>query len=279
MCSTGNSSFIVLEEKNKSRIFKIDDDRTRVWQIYIDRFAADAKAFYITGGEPMIMQDHWMLLDELIKIGKTDTLLQYNINASTLAYKDKHIFDYWDKFSNVKVHCSIDIHEHYAEYVRYGTKWETVLRNLHEIENYFGELHLNTVVTVYTFTHFLEFVDYLEKNFHNVQLHVSLCYGPGWLNPMILPEHIKREHVKLYVEHDYSQLKHVNVVGTELFKNILSKNIKHTQDADSSTLELRKQFIDQTTKYDKIRNQSFESVFDDVYKIVFDERFLTDDKY
>jgi hypothetical protein len=108
---------------------------------------------------------------------------------------------------------------------------------------------------------------------------VSLCYGPGWLNPMILPEHIKREHVKLYVERDYSQLKHVNVVGTELFKNILSKNIKHTQDADSSTLELRKQFIDQTTKYDKIRNQSFESVFDDVYKIVFDERFLTDDKY
>jgi radical SAM protein with 4Fe4S-binding SPASM domain len=49
---------------------------------------------YFAGGEPLIMKEHYALLEKLIEAGKTDVRIQYNTNFSELQFKNKHIFNY-----------------------------------------------------------------------------------------------------------------------------------------------------------------------------------------
>ena len=48
---------------------------------------------YFAGGEPLIMKEHYYLLEKLIEHGKTDIRIQYNTNYSEMRYKDKHVYD------------------------------------------------------------------------------------------------------------------------------------------------------------------------------------------
>ena len=89
---------------------------------------------YFAGGEPLIMKEHYYLLEKLIEYGKTDVRIQYNTNFSELRYKDKHVFDYWKHFKNVQVLASIDGSHNKAEYWRHGTKWDLVLSNVQKLK-------------------------------------------------------------------------------------------------------------------------------------------------
>ena len=44
---------------------------------------------YFAGGEPLITEEHYILLEEMIRLGKTDIQLSYNSNASNLKFKQK----------------------------------------------------------------------------------------------------------------------------------------------------------------------------------------------
>ena len=54
---------------------------------YLDKIKNSLKHFYFAGGEPLIMEGHYKLLNWLIDNNKTDVELTYNTNLSTLTYK------------------------------------------------------------------------------------------------------------------------------------------------------------------------------------------------
>ena len=54
----------------------------------------DIEDFYFAGGESLITDKHYDILDHLIAENKTNALLQYNTNLSNLNYKKKSIIDY-----------------------------------------------------------------------------------------------------------------------------------------------------------------------------------------
>lgn len=81
------------------------------------------------GGEPMIMFEHYALLDHLLKKENTHIEIGYTTNFSTLTFKDKNVLDYWKKFTNVKVYASLDGHGKVFEYVRHGAKWQDIEDN------------------------------------------------------------------------------------------------------------------------------------------------------
>jgi organic radical activating enzyme len=90
---------------------------------------------YFAGGEPLMMAEHYNILDELERRGRFDVRLIYNTNFTHVKLKDRTVFDYWKKFSSVAVGASLDAMGPRAEYVRRGTVWDTVERNrAHMIE-------------------------------------------------------------------------------------------------------------------------------------------------
>jgi len=84
---------------------------------------------YFAGGEPLMMDEHYMILDELEKRKMFHVRLIYNTNFTQVKLKDREVFDYWKKFESVSVGASLDARGKRAEYIRKGTNWDTVEAN------------------------------------------------------------------------------------------------------------------------------------------------------
>jgi len=84
---------------------------------------------YFAGGEPLLMEEHYNILEELIRRGRTDVRLVYNTNFTHTDLKGRSVFEYWNQFESVSVGASLDDSGARGEYIRKGTDWNVVLQN------------------------------------------------------------------------------------------------------------------------------------------------------
>jgi MoaA/NifB/PqqE/SkfB family radical SAM enzyme len=96
-------------------------------------FLHDAKEIYFAGGEPLVTEEHYLLLDYLIKHKITNLKLRYNTNFSILKFKGRHILDYWKLFSDVEILASIDESDKLGEYIRKELDWSVFINNREKI--------------------------------------------------------------------------------------------------------------------------------------------------
>jgi MoaA/NifB/PqqE/SkfB family radical SAM enzyme len=87
------------------------------------------KQIYFAGGEPAMIDKFYEILEILDAHGRHDVKLNYNINMSRLALKNKSLLDLWKKFSNVSIGASLDGEYQRGEYLRQGLTWQDVLQN------------------------------------------------------------------------------------------------------------------------------------------------------
>jgi len=102
--------------------------KTDIWEQLIEHLDY-VEQIYFAGGEPLLMEEHYNILDELDRRGRYDVRLLYNTNFTEVKLKDRWVFDYWKKFDSVAVGASLDAMGTQAEYIRKGTKWSTVEKN------------------------------------------------------------------------------------------------------------------------------------------------------
>ena len=107
---------------------------------YAGRFETDAweqlvehidhvEQIYFAGGEPLLMDEHYRILDELVRRKKFDVRLIYNTNFTHMELKDQSVFEYWKLFDSVSIGASLDDRGTRAEYIRKGTNWAAVEQN------------------------------------------------------------------------------------------------------------------------------------------------------
>ena len=84
---------------------------------------------YFAGGEPLLMEEHYRILDELVKRKRFDVRLIYNTNFTHTDLKGRSVFEYWRQFDSVAVGASLDDMGARAEYIRKGTDWSVVEQN------------------------------------------------------------------------------------------------------------------------------------------------------
>ena len=111
---------------------------------YAGRFEIDAweqlvehidhvEQIYFAGGEPLLMEEHYNILEELVRRERFDVRLIYNTNFTHTDLKGRSVFEYWKQFRSVAVGASLDGMGHPAEYIRKGTNWYDVVKNRHEM--------------------------------------------------------------------------------------------------------------------------------------------------
>ncbi|NBR26377.1 MAG: twitch domain-containing radical SAM protein, partial [Micrococcales bacterium] len=88
---------------------------------------------YFAGGEPLLMEEHYNILEELVKRKRFDVRLIYNTNFTHTDLKGRSVFEYWRQFESVAVGASLDGMGLPAEYIRKGTKWYDVVQNRHRM--------------------------------------------------------------------------------------------------------------------------------------------------
>ena len=103
-------------------------NQTDMWEQLIPHLDY-VEQIYFAGGEPLMMEEHYNILDELERRGRFGVRLIYNTNFTHVRLKDREVFDYWKKFKSVAIGASLDDMGARAEYIRKGTNWADVERN------------------------------------------------------------------------------------------------------------------------------------------------------
>jgi pyruvate-formate lyase-activating enzyme len=134
-CNSRFSSSIALEEKNiakseASAFVKPGDSKDFSYEALKQHYDT-LQRIYFAGGEPLLQWEHWAVLEDLTRSGKSKNIeLTYSTNASKLTQDNKNIFNYWKQFKSVAVCLSIDAVFEKAQYWRHGTNWTEVEKNI-----------------------------------------------------------------------------------------------------------------------------------------------------
>jgi organic radical activating enzyme len=181
-------------EPTHPKVLKVKQDINELWDDVV-QWIDTIEDIYFAGGEPLIMDEHYKILEHLIDIGKTDINISYNTNFSKLTYKNKDVIELWKHFSNVKLNASLDAMGERAECMRKGTVWKDIetnrLRVMEEAPHV--EFKLSSTISVLNAQHILDFFeDWLEKDWVKIyHLDINLLLDAEHNRAQILPEQVR----------------------------------------------------------------------------------------
>lgn len=224
----------------------------------LENLTGNLTKIYFAGGEPLIDEDHYRLLDLLIAKKRTDVLLSYNTNLTHLVFQNRNIVDLWRKFDRVQLGASIDGVGAAAGYLRSGSDWNVVKNNLLSITSSLNNVSLNIFPTVGVLNCFhlpellSELIEMKVINEPN-NLELNILQKPQLLNASILNTGEKTQLKNLYLAFLQSlRLKVSNALFTHIEKELLS----YLANVESNDLtHLRPEFRKYMFFLDKIRDE------------------------
>ena len=210
---------------------------------------------YFAGGEPLIMEEHYRLLNKLIELGKTNVRLIYNTNFSQLTYKKTNVLEMWREFDSVSIGASLDAMGKRAEYIRKGTDWNQVERNREQMLQICPQVdfYISPTLSIMNALHLPDFHrDWVTKGFLKPQdLNINILQDPEYFRIDVLPYKYKVNIQEAYTKHiDWLKPKDKLTRATIGFESA----IKFMMADDKS--HLLPKFYDRTAKLDTIRNEN-----------------------
>jgi len=134
---------------------------------------------YFAGGEPLLNPKHWEILRNVKN--PANITLSYNSNLAHI----KGIEEYWPRFKEVKVNASMDAVGELGEFLRYGTKWDKWVDNLHKTAEY-ATVVLNPTISVLNIFHLKDIEEWSEY-----PITYNILENPEHLCVSVLPAELK----------------------------------------------------------------------------------------
>lgn len=120
------------------------------------------KTLSFCGGEPMLMTNHFELLDAIIAAGHAKHINLMYVSNMTLFTIDK-MKKYIDAFSSIRIQWSVDGLGSINNYLRYPTDWNTTLDNVKSVKSYLEKTNRGHVGA--SFTPSVMSVSYMKETF------------------------------------------------------------------------------------------------------------------
>jgi organic radical activating enzyme len=227
---------------------------TDMWQ-QLEPHLDYVEQIYFAGGEPLLMEEHYNILDELVKRGRSDVRLIYNTNFTHTDLKGKSVFEYWKQFQSVAVGASLDDMGARGEYIRKGTEWSVVEQNRRDMMAICPEVdfYISPTLSILNAHHLTEFHRaWVDLGLLKPQdLNVNILQDPAYLRIDIAPPEYKQELLHMYQQH-VKWLRPQDPLGraTQGFESA----INYLQATDNS--HLIPKFWEKTTQLDEIRKEN-----------------------
>jgi MoaA/NifB/PqqE/SkfB family radical SAM enzyme len=166
------------------------------------------KELYFAGGEPLMIPEHYNILQFMVDEGYAkDCCVRYNSNGTVL--EDK-LFVLWSNFKEVTFNFSIDAYSEKNDYIRYPSEWNTIEKNLKILDESETNIRINiaSAVQLLNVPYLDELADWkASQHFHKVNcvpfggglISTHLVYFPSYLNVRVLPKELK-EFTKQRIE-------------------------------------------------------------------------------
>ena len=201
--------------ENKGRVhgasYNWHKDNPRFWKELMEQ-VPHMYQLYFAGGESLIIDEHYDLLEECIKQGYAKGIeLRYNSNA--VEWRD-YLFDLWAEFKRVRFHYSIDAYGEQNDYIRYPSKWEHQEEVFWKLDNTANSVEITTATTIMALNigYIPELVQWkVAQGFKKINLwpfgaggiNMHFAYWPPQLNVKVLPNTIKEKITNKYKQEFY----------------------------------------------------------------------------
>jgi MoaA/NifB/PqqE/SkfB family radical SAM enzyme len=232
--------------------------------------AQHIKELYFAGGEPLLIPEHYNILEFMVNEGHaSNCILRYNSNGTEIP---DNLLDLWSHFKLVKFNFSIDAYGVKNDYIRYPSTWNTITENLHRLDNTPDNIIVNVACAVQAMNvlYLDELVDWkIHQQFKKVNtidygaglIGLHLVYLPSYLNVRVLPHQLKVEATnrihKLIDKYDNARFS-MDPYGKQRWLGL----IDYMKSEDwSSKLPALKEYL---TITDKTRNTDYKDTFKDL---------------
>lgn len=258
-----------------STLISIAQDRDDPLLDELAKMINEMESIHLAGGEPLMMEAHYHLLDTLIREKAEGKNIQYSTNLSTLDFKKKSIFDYWEelcKNNTLRLSISIDGVDDVFNYSRFPGVFSEVIENVQELKaRNIKNLQYYFHPTVSIFTVFdlprlhrylldnnlfywfdTKFQDHLlldqQYDHYALDFMINVLIYPNHYAISNLPDNLKTEVKALYDEHiEYLNSRKIDSSGfVKVLENMFSS---------PANIDEQKRFWELTRKLDNIRGQ------------------------
>ena len=233
MCSPSYSTaWEHMIKKNKLDIKIINNKTLSIDQVFANVDISNLKLIKYLGGEPFIMPE----TEELFKFLDKQNIIQ-NINfetATNATVFPKKLFKYLKRFNKVFIEFSIEGIGEVGEYIRYGTPWKIIDKNIKKwIEHKINNMELSTFTTVqaYNIHHIHDIKKYAKEN--NLKFYSSVLRVPEYLSINVLSKNyinkIKNIDNEKYLTHYKEEPKYKDnfISFTKKMDSITNLSIKN----------------------------------------------------
>jgi len=178
-----------------------------------------------------------------------------HINTNGTVWRNDFI-ELFPKFKKVNLDISVDGINEQFDYLRYPAKFEYVLDTIHRykklsVEHDNIQIMVTVTVSIYNILELPKIFNFFKSR--NINCSFNMLHNPEFMNIRALPS-----DCKIYV------------------KNFLNKNLQHNLktaiieflELEMENKELIKNFIEETDKVDKNRDQKFQETFPEMYELI-----------
>ena len=204
---------------------------------------------YLVGGEPMLIEHHYVFLQKLIDAGVAGNVtLEYDTNITNV---HQRAIDQWKHFKKLMLRVSIDDFGEQNDYIRFPSKWYKLDENVKRIDSVLPNTQIEISVTwqiLNAFT-FLKLLDH----FDNYYINIRILSAPDMFDAKHLSKQAKLDIIDMY-ENSIHKDKLLHLI------NYLNVHI----DYDSNPYACA-EFVE---KLDKIRGTNWNKVFVNLHKSI-----------
>lgn len=179
------------------------------WKQFYEQIP-NMQQIYFAGGESLIIEEHYEILEECIRQGYAKNLeLRYNSNG--VEWRED-LFDLWKEFKLVRFHYSIDSIKEMNSYIRYPSEWKRMEEVFHILDTQTSsnvEITIACAVQALNIYYIPDFIKWkLEQGFRKINMwpfgaggvNYHFVYHPPHLNVKVLPKWFKDECRRKYDE-------------------------------------------------------------------------------
>ena len=152
---------------------------------------------YFAGGEPLIMEEHYFILNNLLRNGKKNVRLRYATNFSQTIYKQEDAFQLWKQFEDVFVYASLDGMGQRGELQRNGQSWAQAVENRRRMMEVCPETGflVSSTMSIFNIFHLPDFHrEWVESKLIGIEEFMPhLLKYPAEYSIRVLPEKLKAQ--------------------------------------------------------------------------------------
>jgi organic radical activating enzyme len=203
------------------------------------------KFIKISGGEPLMEQQK--IIDLLNSCSLENINLFVNTNATILPTPE--LMELFKKCQSIEVNLSIDAYGDLNDFLRKGSTWAEVEKNLKWFYDNFEKIRIHSTITAYNVNCYDQLIDYIKTNFPRINHDFMMVFELDWMKVSNLPNSAK------------IKVQEKNVVFKEKYNLPITDFILKDLNSQGNVSS----FLTMDKKLNDIRNENWENCNKELY--------------